>query len=33
MDIMESSAFDSFGKKVGGKKRFLVQKESLGFKT
>ena len=31
MDIMESSAFDSFGKKVGGKKRFLVQKESLGF--
>ena len=26
MDIMESSAFDSFGKKVGGKKRFLVQK-------
>ena len=32
MDIMESSAFDSFGKKVGGKKRFLVQKESLGFK-
>ena len=27
MDIMESSAFDSFGKKVGGKKRFLVQKK------
>lgn len=30
MDIMES-AFDSFGKKGGGKKRFLVQKKSLGF--